>query len=155
MIRPRDKNAADTLDRFLRLCTPEPNTGCWLWLGPIKPSGYGQFSIRKKCILAHRASLQLHGRPVTGPVAMHKCHNKWCVNPDHLTYGTTKENWHASNAIGVTYRGERQHLAKITEADVRAIRQSPLMSAELARQMNISAQIVYAIRSGKTWKHVI
>lgn len=155
MTRKRDQSAQDTLDRFLRMCSPEPNTGCWIWIGPIKSNGYGQFSMDKKSIMAHRAALQLHNRPVTGEIAMHKCNNKWCANPDHVVYGTQKQNWHAANDLGVTYRGERQHLAKITEDVVRKIKNSSLRSAELARQMDIGPQIVYAIRQGKTWKHVI
>jgi hypothetical protein len=155
MKRIRDKSPQDTLNRFLRMCSPEPNSGCWIWTGPIKPNGYGQFSIGKKSIMAHRAALQLHGRPETGEVAMHKCHNKWCVNPEHIEYGTQKKNWHDANTLGVTYRGERQHLAKITAADVRAIRESNMASAELARRMSINPNIVYGVRQGRTWKHVV
>ena len=30
-------------ERFERLYVPEPNSGCWLWLGAVNRSGYGFF----------------------------------------------------------------------------------------------------------------
>lgn len=42
---------------------------------------------------AHRFSLQLTGVQVLPElVVMHKCDNPSCVNPDHLSIGTHKQN---------------------------------------------------------------
>lgn len=80
--------------RFLSSWTPEPNTGCWLWLGPITAKGYGLFSNRimrgKK---AHRYSWTLRNGPIPeGMVVDHICRERSCVNPDHLRLATPREN---------------------------------------------------------------
>ena len=48
-------------DRILELCHPEPNTGCWLWMGAVnKRTGYGVISAGRRgegTYKAHRASV--------------------------------------------------------------------------------------------------
>lgn len=51
-------------------------------------------------------------------------------------------------------RGERSGQAKLTEADVRAIRASSLLGRQLAHQYGISLGQIYKIRSGGYWSHV-
>ena len=64
---------------------PEPNTGCWLWLGKINRQGYGRFFIDWKEVQAHRACYEFYrGQIPHGLTLDHLCRNRWCVNPDHL-----------------------------------------------------------------------
>jgi hypothetical protein len=51
-------------------------------------------------------------------------------------------------------RGERHWKAKITEADVRAIRASKGTTRDLAKQFGIAASTISNIRAGVRWKHV-
>lgn len=84
-------------ERFMALVSPEPNTGCWLWLGRVTPKGYGRFGRGEP---AHRAALRLHGIPV--PIGMepdHKCRVRCCVNPDHLEPVTHRENLMRGNTL--------------------------------------------------------
>lgn len=74
---------------------PEPNTGCWLWIGGLRRASspnwqYGMF--RRQA--AHRYSLeQKLGRRLTaGEHACHRCDTPLCVNPDHLFAGTATDN---------------------------------------------------------------
>lgn len=85
----RDKiPVPENADELLALCAPEPNTGCWLWLGPHNGSGYGNLNHK----LVHRFAAELSGRDTTGKVVRHKCDTKLCCNPDHLAVGSQSDN---------------------------------------------------------------
>lgn len=91
---PRPRRPVDA--RFHESYSPEPNTGCWLWLGTINSHGYGHFMVwepRKGNIHAHRFSWEMaHGPIPKGMVIDHKCRERSCVNPAHLRVVTDKEN---------------------------------------------------------------
>ena len=83
------------LERFENLYLPEPNTGCWLWLGYTSKTsnGYGRFYWRRKQVRAHRfAYLAFIGEISPGLVVDHVCRNRICVNPDHLRLVTPRQN---------------------------------------------------------------
>lgn len=50
----------NTVERFMSKVSPDPNSGCWLWIGYVSPFGYGQFSIKtctSKRIVLHIKTL--------------------------------------------------------------------------------------------------
>lgn len=81
-------------DRFAAYASPEPNTGCWLWAGSCDSHGYGQLRVDGQLRFASHISLELDGRPRPSPeaCARHSCDFPPCVNPDHLEWGTRKQN---------------------------------------------------------------
>ena len=82
-------------DRFYKYASPEPNSGCWLWIGSCDTRNYGQIRINKTIRYASHISLELSGRTKSSPehVARHKCDNPNCVNPGHLEWGPQKQNF--------------------------------------------------------------
>lgn len=83
-------------DYIERRVSPEPNTGCWLWLGPTNHRGYGKIgktSIFRRDMQAHRgAYMAFVGLIPTGLEIDHKCNCRSCVNPDHLQPVTRQVN---------------------------------------------------------------
>lgn len=51
-------------------------------------------------------------------------------------------------------RGEKQYCARLTEADVRAIRASDQTLASMGRQYGVSSETIGAVVRRKTWKHI-
>ena len=74
--------------------TPEPNTGCWLWIGRTDRKGYGRFSARGiKPAWAHRAAWEFYRGPIPHRMQLdHVCRVHSCVNPDHLRIVTLVQN---------------------------------------------------------------
>lgn len=77
--------------RFWRFAFPEPNSGCWLWIGYVRPDGYGSFMLgsrldgSRQMKRAHRAAYEYFvGRIPNNLELDHVCRNRCCVNPDHL-----------------------------------------------------------------------
>jgi HNH endonuclease len=78
---------------------PEPNSGCWLWLGSVNSWGYGMMRVNRKVCCAHVASWRFYrGSIPEGYEVDHKCRVRSCVNPDHLEPVTHKENVRRGNS---------------------------------------------------------
>jgi hypothetical protein len=150
------------------------NEECWLWLGFVSLFGYGRFYFNKRLTGAHEVALFLGaGRGLfTGEVVMHSCDNRLCCNPHHLSAGTQAENLadmrqknrhshgeqHAAIMKKAAARGEKQHRAKLTEADVREIRKQladrSLGVTALSRKYGVYHHVITCIAQRKTWAHV-
>jgi hypothetical protein len=158
---------------------PEPNSGCWLWLGSINNAGYARFKMGDKSIPAHRAVLGLGGGDEDG--ALHVCHRcdvRCCVNPAHLFLGTHQDNMADRKAKGRNRlcgasgdrNGTRTHperifrpigedspLATLDNARVAAIKERigrGLMNSVIAKEFGVDPSTISNIKHGKTWSHV-
>ncbi len=79
--------------RFHSRYIPVPESGCWLWLGPLHKTGYALFYWNGKQSYAHRFSHEaFKGQIHEGLQIDHLCRVQCCVNPDHLEAVTLKVN---------------------------------------------------------------
>jgi endogenous inhibitor of DNA gyrase (YacG/DUF329 family) len=80
-------------DDFDRRWMPEPNSGCWLWVGAVDGKGYAVIGVDGQSMPAHRHSYERKKGPIPeGLVIDHLCRVPSCVNPDHLEPVTNREN---------------------------------------------------------------
>lgn len=147
------KNEA-TRDLVLKKVCPEPNTGCWLWLGELVGKlQYGRCEVGGRRLLAHRLSWEVFNGPIPeGVLVLHECDTPTCCNPDHLFLGSHQDNIDDRVSKGRSCRGERSPSARITSEQAAQIRCSGDSLRALAAQFGISAKTVFDIKHGLKWK---
>lgn len=136
---------------------PNSATGCWDFIGNKNPAGYGQLTINRKTFLAHRLSYALYVGPIpNGMHVLHRCDVRACMNPDHLFLGTHQDNMADKMSKGrhVAPKGTQHGSAKLTEANVLAIRADSRIQIEIATAYGISQTAVCDIKNRKRWKHI-
>jgi hypothetical protein len=135
---------------------------CWLWTGPRNKWGYGYFWLDGRNHKATRVAYELlHGPIPDGLHVLHDCpggDNPSCVR--HLYPGTHLDNMRDKVGKGRSSRptGEQNPSAKLTDADVRNIRQ---LHAEtqanyktLALRFNVDRRTVACLVERRTWRHI-
>jgi hypothetical protein len=141
------------------LVQPEPNSGCWLWVGSQNSLGYGCACFNGKKIGAHRmAWIIANGvRPPKHMFVCHRCNNPSCVNPDHLFLAPQKDNMRHMVQCDRHARGERSASAKLTANDVRTIlmrHEAGESQHSLAREYGINQGHISHIKRRRFWRHL-
>lgn len=128
---------------------------CWIWIA----SSNGRYG---KTYKANRVAWELYKKEDPKNLhVLHTCDISLCVNPDHLFLGTHQDNMKDMllkdrNNCGI---GEKQHLSKLTEKEVKEIRkkykgewgEQPI----LAKEYKVTQATIYYIVNNKTWKHLL
>lgn len=152
-------------ERLAARSIPEPTTGCLLWMGAHSPTIlYGSVKVLGQTMVAHRVAYMVaHGAiPERWDVA-HRCHNKACVNPDHLRAMTHRANkaqdrGRIKAAGGYLDRiGERNWNAKLTADDVRSIRRAAASGTafeSLASRHGVAPATISGIVHRRRWAHL-
>lgn len=97
-------------DRFWsKVATSQDVDACWEWKFSRTPLGYGQHSIKRRTVSAHRVAYALAFGDPGSRVVRHKCDNPPCCNPWHLLPGTQLDNVRDRNERGRTARGPEMH----------------------------------------------
>lgn len=144
--------------RYLRdKVIPYSGLDCLLWPYGKGSNGYGMLYVDGRKQLVHRLVCEAaHGAPATADLqAAHGCGNGHlgCVTPAHLSWKSTADNHADKIEHGTMLRGERQWMAKLTQADVRAIRslRGKMTQKAIADQFGVTFSNVSAIHRGKSW----
>lgn len=134
----------------------EDDDSCWEWQASCFENGYGQFILDGTHVKAHRYSYYLENGPLPEDIDIcHSCDNRKCVRPKHLFPGTRSDNMQDASKKGRIARGERVPQSKLTESQVREIRQDTRPQWEIANQFGIDQGMVSKIKTRKSWKHVL
>ena len=135
---------------------PEPNSGCWLWLGSVNNWGYGVGLHKNE--FAHRRSWREHNGDIpTGMHVLHKCDNPSCVNPSHLFLGNNLSNIRDKVSKGRAAgagRGGSHWNNRLTEDQVKQIFSDKRSQADIAAEYGVNQQAVSKIKRKQTWRHL-
>jgi hypothetical protein len=152
--------------QFLLDAIKDPGEACIEWPYTLS-RGYGQLSFGRRRrhgahVVAYAVANNLTLPLPDGTCVMHACDNKRCFNPRHLRAGTPKDNTWDAMAKGRLANGTAVSTAKLTEDDVRFIREnyvrynrsSGLGTGGLARRFGVVKSTIHRIIAGKGWNHV-
>lgn len=135
--------------------------GCWNWAAGTNYGGYGVINIGGKTQIASRVAYTLYVDEIPKDCQVnHRCHNPACVRPAHLYLGTQGDNlrdmYQAGHRKPLCFRGEKNGNAKLSDVDVKWIRQlyanGKFTQSCLARSFGITQAGVSSIVLGRTRK---
>jgi hypothetical protein len=152
---PLPRMTEDEIKHFWSKVAIKGTNECWLWKEHVDKDGYPPFRLRGHRHKAARIALYI----VTGVdpwplLACHKCNNPTCCNPAHLYAGTQSQNLQQAISEGRAFIGDHNGRAKLTRADVAAIRASKRPYAELANLFNVSAATIESVHNRRSWKNI-
>lgn len=165
------RDAKTNVEKFWNKVDKTPGLGpqgtCWEWQGRLDKVGYGITAFgrdnkvpgRKGAQRAHRISYELlidKDLP-TSSILMHKCDNRKCVNPAHLSPGTQGENVYDMVEKRRHIKGEQVHNAVLKVSDVESIRLHSLAGYDLIAISDILGTSRSTVRSAlqkANWKSV-
>jgi transposase len=125
----------------------------------IDQDGYPHVNLKRNRIAVHRLVLiAFVGPNPPGQMCRHLDGNPANNCVGNLAWGTYLENAADRAKHGKNLNGEKNHLAKLTEDDVRAIRRDyksgGVTHQDLADRYGISKHLVYLVIKRKMWRHI-
>jgi hypothetical protein len=136
---------------------------CWEWtVTTMMESGYGRLRIDGVLTLAHRAAYEEYVGPIpAGMHVLHRCDNPTCGNPKHLFLGDNdanvadkvKKNRQARDH-GRSQAGALGNNAKLTDAEVLAIRQDTRRQRDVAVSYGVARSTISRIKHRRMWKYI-
>lgn len=141
-------------DSVVLPCTAED---CLIWPFPFPRNARPHMNRDGRTVSVSRFVCELIYGPAPSPThqAAHSCGkgDKGCVNPKHLRWATPRENCADMLDHGTRLCGELHPSAKLSEADVLAIRKfkGKMTRPAIARMFGVSRAAIDRIFSGRAW----
>lgn len=139
------------------LVTETNEQGCELVVSHARTKdGHVRITVNGKSYYLHRLVYSdNYGEIPNDNVVRHKCDNPNCINPEHLELGTHADNVADRVERQRSAKGSQNGRAKLTEDNVRYIRNSEEKNTHLAKRFNVDEKAIRQIKQNKTWKHVV
>ena len=139
------KKASKTIEDVFEGYDFETNE-CVEWEGKLNVCGYAQTWLNGTNNLVHRLSYKQYIGPIENKKEVaHTCHNRKCINPNHLKLLTHQENIKHSYK-DKNPRKKRIHLTKIQVDYIQTFHMNTKVDV-IMKQYNISRQTVYRIKA--------
>lgn len=136
----------------------KPVKDCIEWQGMTEYEGYGLVRYHMKMWRAHRLAWFLTFGTINAKLPVcHTCDNPRCVRPSHLYQATQKQNILDKVNKGRQATGEKHGASKLTEDDVRSIRELRELGVSvhvLTQIHGVSDPTIRAVCDRRTWRHV-
>jgi hypothetical protein len=156
MFDPEKIVPIDVWRRIEEKFIPEPNSGCWLWLGACHNQGYAFLKLRSYTIVrVHRYLFCICSGIILEPedFVCHSCDTECCINPNHMFLGNAKLN-NADKQRKMRHNfGERNGRARLTIDQVRNIRESKEDKRLLSALYGVTPEHISAIQRRVNWKY--
>lgn len=128
---------------------------CVLWPYRCDRLGYGVIRFGARSRGAHSVSLELRvPKPHPNAHALHGpkdiCGNRNCVNPNHLRWGSPKENGKDMMQDGTVF--SKLNPDKVLA--IRALHMDGMMGKDIADKFGVSRAAISGIINGKKWVYV-
>jgi hypothetical protein len=130
---------------------------CLIWPYCKVHNGYGCINMNgRRHIVSRLVCAEVNGPPPTpAHEAAHSCGNGHlgCINPRHLSWKTRADNQKDRIFHGTHNRGERNHSAKLSKADVIAIKAmlGKVSQSEIAEKFGVNQSTIGRISTGEIW----
>jgi hypothetical protein len=148
MGRKRREITYDINEKGCHICTSHKPT----------EDGYIRLDLEGKKQYYHRYLYeQTYGKLPNKMEVRHKCDNPYCINIDHLEYGTHQDNMNDRSERNrcAKLQGEDNHFSILSEKDVIEIRKNNIISySKLAKIYGVSKSAIAKIKTFKTWTHL-
>lgn len=142
---------------FKQLLNRRGEEECIIWPFSKNSNGYGTIGLKGQAKEVHRlVCIEINGKPNGNLVSRHLCGmGKFgCVNPDHLQWGTYKQNAADCRDHGTHLQGTQKPTCVLEEEQVleiynRAVNGESMVS--LAKEFKVAETTISGIKHGYTW----